>query len=148
MTQTRITYDPSKNEAAGYLEIVSGSPPLTENDKKTLLHLLFWLLHTREGRDLLRNNKPPAPGQDDDVVRANLREVFVNQFGILNRTLLDALINAHFAADRWVEANNRMPESAAQRDREHYEKVYQQNISFVMWMLWEDAMGHDFSMSW
>lgn len=151
-----ISYDPTKNSkdettqdrAAGYLEIQQGEPPLQELDKKTLLHLLFWLVHTKEGVGFLEANKPGPEGPGDAVARENLRKVFVERFGILNQVLQDALIDGHFAATQWVEANSRMPHPKAAAAREEAEKVYQQKISFVLWMLWEDAMGHEFSMLW
>jgi len=158
---TNISYDPSKREKLptgerkiGYLTIGDGqapvkepNPPLEARDRKSLLNLLFWLVNTREGNDFLEAHVPPSTGSGT-AIRESMRTEFINKFGILNVTLQDALIDGHFAATRWIQANKDMPSASAATAREENERVYQQKMSFVMWWLWEDAMGHDFSMLW
>lgn len=149
---THIIHDPSKSEVGpdgkrkvGYLAIGDGAPALQTEDRKTLLHLLFWLVKTEEGLGFLESHKPVG---DLDAVREAMRKVFIDRFGLSNRTLQDALIDGHFAATRWVEANAKLPDPAAFTAREENERIYQQKMSFVMWWLWEDAMNHEFSMAW
>jgi hypothetical protein len=148
MYKSTISYDPSLNKTAGYYQLKEDKDkPLSAADKKQLLNLLFWLTYTKDGRDFVSTNRE-SPERPEAAIRSALLKKFRDDFGIIDEALRLALINAHLAADRWVQANNRMPDTKAALDRELHEGVYQQNISFVMWSLWEDAMGHDFSMNW
>jgi hypothetical protein len=148
MIKSIISYDPAKNEKAGFLVLSQHeSKPLQPSDKKRLLHLLFWLTFTEEGRKFVGDNRE-SKGLPEDQIRAALLAKFNVDFGIIDAGLQVALINAHLAADRWVVANANMPDASAAAARQLQESVYQQNMSFVMWALWEDAMGHEFSMNW
>lgn len=148
MAESRIRYDRHKHSEAGFLELKQGSKPLLDCDRKTLLNLLFWLTYTEEGRTFLSNNRTRDGKNSVEEVEANLRRKFKDDFGIIDEALLDALIKGHLAADRWVGAHGRMPSEHARSELAHQERVYQHNIAFVMWSLWEDAMAHDFSMNW
>jgi hypothetical protein len=140
-----ISYDPSLNNDAGYIEInkLSGEP-LRDRDGQTLLYLLFWLLYTKDGRDLMRNNKP-VNGVLDDVKRRVLTDKFAS-YGVIRPDLQSALIEAHIAAENWAQAFKTGP--SKDDDRARAEKVYLQKMAFITWCLWEDAKGHEFSMGW
>jgi|GEM_PF-3055808 len=161
---TEINYKPRPNDRnstgdrpAGYATIVAEGaaqlPPEVTQGKngldpthgKTLLNLLWNLLHTRKGADMLHNNKPSSGGNNVQQ-RANLKAYFAD-FGVTNPSLQDALIDAHFAATQWVEHTKALP-SVNVVAREQQEQIYLQKMSHVMWMLWEDAKGDDFSMAW
>jgi len=147
MSETKIVYDPRQSTEAGYWTLTpSSSPPLEARHRKTLLNLLFWLTYTDGGREFLRENR--MPDKSEDEVRKALRARFVDDYGIIDEGLLGALIDGHIAAVRWTLEDRRMPDVEAKKNREHWERVYQHNLAFIMWSLWEDAMGIDFSMVW
>lgn len=147
MAETKIIYDPLANTEAGYY-VLQDHPekPLQARYRKRLLNLLFWLTYTEDGRNFLRENKEPQKSEEE--VRRALRERFLNDFGIIDEGLLGALIDGHIAAVRWVIEDAKMPDVNAKKNREHWERVYQHHLAFIMWSLWEDAMGTEFSVDW
>jgi hypothetical protein len=144
--QFQISYDPTLNTTAGYVDIADPSTlaPLAPRDRQTLLFLLFKLLYTYEGRQFMRDNNV-VDGKLTDEKQKNLIDYFA-QNGVTDNAVQTALINAHVAAQNWADAYK----AGATRndDRMAAEKVYLQNMSFVTWSLWEDAKAHEFSMGW
>jgi hypothetical protein len=148
---SQIIYDPTLNLAAGYVGLqlpaadAADGPPLRPQDGKTLLALLFTLLYTKPGRDLMRNNKP-VNGQLSDAQRQTLLDAFSNLGGVTSPDLQNALVDAHIAADTWATSFKSDPTNDGARAT--VEKVYLQKMAFITWCLWEDAKGHEFSMGW
>jgi hypothetical protein len=145
--QFQISYDPTLNTRAGYVDIKdpAGSlAPLLPRDRQTLLFLLFKLMYTFEGRQFMRDNNV-VDGKLTDQKQQNLIAYFAEN-GVTDNAVQNALINAHIAAQDWADAYN----AGATRDddRQAAEKVYLQNMAFVTWSLWEDAKAHEFSMGW
>ncbi len=142
----KINYDPTLNKEAGYVQIHPDTEhePLRARDAQTLLHLLFHLLYTWDGRELMRKNKP-GPGGLAPENRNNLLARF-NAFGVTDPGLQEALIAAHVAAENWVNAFKAGP--LQDQERKTQENIYLQNMAFITWCLWEDATTHEFSMGW
>lgn len=145
----KIEWTSTLNGDAGFFVPTDHAQKLSPSDKNTLLHLIWSLTYTEEGRKLLKENRPkkPAagvPGVTPDLAAKNLRKWIQANIPIPNATVVDAIISAHLAADAWIDAHGR--DDFVERDRQ--EKIYQQNIAVVTWMLWEDAMAHEFSMNW
>jgi hypothetical protein len=141
-----IHYDPSLNGEAGYVEISDpqGEQPLRERDRQTLLYVLFQILYTKPGRDLMRDNKP-IKGQFDEAKKETLRRAF-QEMGITDLKVRESIIDAHEAAQNWADA---FKAGAKQNNvLEYNEKIYLQQMAFITWSLWEDAKGHEFSMGW
>jgi len=151
---SEINYDKTLNTTAGYLEIrpettgpsgtSSDAEPLKPPNEQTLLHLLFWALYTRPGRDFMRTNKP-ANGALTDSQKTALTNKFA-QFGVTDPARVGAILDAHVAAENWTLANAQGPAGFPNRDLN--EKQYLQKMAFITWCLWEDAKGHEFSMGW
>ena len=139
MVDVPSNYDPNKNQNAGYVSLKQGT--VADSDKKTLLYLLFWLTYTEDGRVLLKKNRPSATLTPEQA-STNLSKVFNDEFGISEPALVTALVSGHLAADRFVAAAN------GSLDKQTSEKIYEHNMSFVMWKLWEDSLNHEFSMNW
>jgi hypothetical protein len=149
-----IRYDQTFNRTAGYLAIEPDKSKegertdtpreaLKDPHRKTLLHLIFWALYTWDGREMMRNNKlNPETGQIPDGGAA-LKAKFA-EFGVTDAALVQAILDAHIAAEKWVLAYK----ANKPGDLDLHEKVYSQNMSFITWCLWEDAKAHEFSMGW
>jgi hypothetical protein len=145
MPKFEINYDPSLNATAGYLTITDDKDnPITFPNDKRLLVLLFKLLYTFEGREMMRNNKP-LKGVLAPANEKNLRDYF-SKNGVTDLAVQNALVNAHVAAQKWADDFKAGP--AYDQDRMDSEKVYLQNMSFITWSLLEDAKGHEYSMGW
>jgi hypothetical protein len=147
VTRTAIDYDATLYGAAGFLKITSGAPPLVPPNGDTLLHLLFFIIYTKEGSDLLRANGP-ASAATPELARANLKKALLQQFPTIedNRpeSVLDPVIDAHFAADWYVEAlktNN-------VADQAEYQQQYSEALLVILGELHDDALKHEFSMLW
>jgi hypothetical protein len=151
----QISYDPSLNEKAGYVEITDPTGPdptnpgnplkaLAPRDRHTLLFLLFKLLYTFEGREFMRVNDVVA-GNLTAAKQANLIQYFAAN-GVTDVAVQTAIINSHIAAQNWADAFK----AGATHDPARWaaEKAYMQNMAFVTWSLWEDAKAHEFSMGW
>jgi hypothetical protein len=139
-----IEYIDDLSEHSGFLSIGDGNPKIVEPHGDTLLHLLFFLIHTSEGRTLLGANPP----QDDqagraDKARGTLKAALKGKFKTIADEQLDVVIDAHFAADRYVEAlENGHGDKLAQR------QIYEQKVIAILGALHDDAMGHEFSLVW
>ena len=123
--------------------------PLTDaNHKNRLLHLLFHLAYTKEGRNFLRANEE-RPGKPEAEIRATLRAKF-EAFLATNPArenldkLVSALIEGHLAADRWVKANKNDDDAKKQAQG----KIYADNLKIIMDELTKDAQEDEFSMCW
>lgn len=157
---TRINYDPTVNAKSGFLEILDAPqdpnkppasvdpnrPAMRLQDKQTLLHLLFWLCSDVNGREFLSKwstwRGPNAPTEAS--VRAALKSEFTIRLGQNKEAVVEALIEGHLAADRFVEAI----QSNNQKGAEEHEKRYLQQMAIVMWHLNEDVSDHEFSLLW
>ena len=147
MPGPKIIYDPSRATAAGYYDFTPDQrQPPSAKDKKRLLNLLWWLVYTRDGRGFMHATREPDLSAQE--VRAALRSKFSEEFGIIDEALLNALIEGHIAAVRWLIANKRMPDASAQLELDTQERIYQHYMGFVMWSLWEDSMNVEFSALW
>jgi hypothetical protein len=147
---TDIKHDSSLNETAGFFDKPTAAvKPLSSTDKSTLLNLIWALTYTEDGRKILKENRPkkPAAGAaalDDATAEKNLTKWIKDNFAIQDETLIGAVVAAHLAADAWIEAKDKLDTVELARQK----KIYQQNVAVVTWMLWEDAMAHEFSMNW
>jgi hypothetical protein len=147
VARTKIDYDPRLYGAAGFLQIANGTPQLRPPNGDTLLHLLFFIIYTKEGSDLLRANGP-ASAATPDRARANLKQELLRRFPTIEDdrpdSVLDPIIDAHFAADWYVEAlraNNTA-------DQAEYQQQYSQALLVILGELHDDALKHEFSMLW
>lgn len=147
IARTTIDYDDQLAAHAGGYTIAPGTPPIVPPNGDTLLHLLFFLIYTAEGGQLLKDNGPgsaPTP----ELAKANLKTALLAQFPALtdaNRPgLLDAVIDAHFAADWYVEAL----EAGNVVQQQAQQAVYSQKLLAILGDLHDDAMAHEFSMRW
>lgn len=146
IARTEIDYDPDLAESKGFLRISNGTPALTPPNGDTLLHLLFFLIYTKEGWDLLRANGPTSAATPE-LAKANLKAALLRLFPTIDRdrpSLLDQVIDAHFAADWYVEAVN-AKDSDGQAE---YQALYSQKLLAILGELHDDAMAHEFSMLW
>jgi hypothetical protein len=147
IARTEITYDSELAEAKGYLRISDGTPRLKPPNGDTLLHLLFFLIYTQDGFDLLRANGPTTaatPAQAKENLKAQLLLRFPTIETGRPDSVLDPVIEAHFAADQYVEAVNQN-DSKAQVE---YREAYSQKLLAILGELHDDAMAHEFSMLW
>jgi hypothetical protein len=139
-----IEYIEELSEDSGFLSIGDGDPNIVEPHGDTLLHLLFFLIHTSDGRTLLGANRP----QDDqaataDQARGTLKAAFKGKFKTIPDDRLDVVIDAHFAADRYVKALE-----SGHGDKLVQRQIYEQKVIAILGALHDDAMGHEFSMVW
>ena len=147
IARTTIEYDDDLAAHAGGYTIAPGTPPIVPPNGSTLLHLLFFLIYTAEGGQLLKDHGPGSAATPD-LARANLKAALLAQFPTLtdaNRPgLLDAVIDAHFAADWYVEAL----EDGDVGAQHAQQAVYAQKLLAILGELHDDAMAHEFSMRW
>jgi len=156
---TRINYDPTVNANSGYLEILDAPqdptkppasvdpnrPGMRPQDKQTLLHLLFWLCSDVRGRDFIgRWSTWRGEKASEADIKIELRKEFRARLGPNKDDLIEALIEGHLAADRFVQATNNNDQDAAAIQ----ERLYLKNMAIVMWHLNEDVSGHEFSLLW
>jgi hypothetical protein len=143
IARTSIEYTEGLSERAGCLTIAPGSPNIVPPNGDSLLHLLFFLIFTAEGGQLLAANAPSAAATPE-VARANLKAALLQRFPTIGDDRLDAVIDAHFAADEYVaalEANDPVKKQAQ-------EAIYSQKLLAILGELHDDAMAHEFSMRW
>jgi hypothetical protein len=138
-----ITYDPTLRDKAGFVQI--DKTKLRDQDGQTLLYLLFWMLYTEDGRKLLKDNEPGTDGQLLPEQRANLVKKFA-EYGVTSPDLQNAILDAHVAGHNWTVAFG--AGQSQDTARALCEKVYLQKIAFILWCVWEDAKGHEFSLAW
>lgn len=147
IARTEIDYDPTLAGGAGYLKVSNGAPPLKAPNGDTLLHLLFFLIYTREGSDLLRANGPTSAATPE-LAKANLRTALLQLFPTIEddrpNSVLDPVIDAHFAADWYVEA----VKAKDPTEQAEYQALYSQKLLAILGELHDDAMAHEFSMRW
>lgn len=173
----KIDHDRNLNTVAGYVDIVENqvppialaTRPMQPKDANTLLHFLFWVAYSWEGRQTCREYKagragaarttpedrPLLHGANDDAyypdekIREELGAIFAARIGEANGPLLDALLRAHISAGYWVTLDQKSTQTPDDlRDREHHRGAYQHAMSFVNWRLWEDFQVHEFSLAW
>jgi hypothetical protein len=147
VARTEITYDAKLAEDKGYLRISDDTPRLKPPNGDTLLHLLFFLIYTQEGFDLLRANGPTTAATPAQA-KANLKAQLLLRFPTIEAgrpdSVLDPVIEAHFAADQYVEAVNQDDGKA----QDEYREAYSQKLLAILGELHDDAMAHEFSMLW
>lgn len=147
ITRTQIDYDPTLAGNAGYLKIANGTPPLKAPNGDTLLHLLFFLIYTKEGSALLSANGPTSAATPE-LAKANLKAALLQLFPTIENgrpdSVLDPVIDAHFAAD-WYVAAVKAKDSGRQAE---YQLQYSQKLLAILGELHDDAMAHEFSMLW
>lgn len=138
-----IHYDPSLNQGAKSISLDPATPAGDPN-AKTLLHLMFWALHTNDGRVFFRQHKwrpgtGLTPSDRDEIIKK------AKEYGVLREDLHAAIVDAHVAGEQFAEMyrnRNFGPE------RKTYEAVYLQKMAFITWSLWEDTKGHEYSLGW
>jgi hypothetical protein len=139
----KIHYDPSLNKAAPPFAVKPNKPEA--GDQKTLLALMFWALHTEEGREFFRTHKW---NKDTAELSAEDRKALIEkclEYGVTREDLQDAIIEAQVAGEQFAQAykDRRFDEFRTQA-----EAVYMQKMAFITWCLWEDTKGHEFSLGW
>lgn len=146
VARTSIEFNRTLNATAGHFKVVPDST-IEPEDGQTLLHLVFFLTYTREGRQLLRDNRPLRPkGPPLTAAQAGerLRVALRRSFPKLKDDVLDLVIETHLAADAFAA----LPNTATAAEREPREAAYSQRIMAVLGALHDDAMAHEFSMNW
>lgn len=145
--RTAIEYDDQLAGAAGGYTIAPGMPPIVPPNGDTLLRLMFFAIFTAEGHQLFKANGPKSK-PTLDLARASLKDALLARFPTLtdaNRPgLLDAVIDAHFAADWYVEAY----ESGDAAGKLAQQQAYSQKLLALLGELHDDALAHEFSMLW
>jgi hypothetical protein len=138
----QIHYDPSLNLGAATIAVTPSRPG--DPNTKTLLHLMFWALHTADGRQFFRTHK----WRPDVGLTASDRSALINkciEFGVTRQDLQEAIIGAQVAGEQFALAYK---ERRFDEFRKQAEAVYQQKMAFITWCLWEDTKGHEFSLGW
>lgn len=147
VARTQIDYDPDLYGRAGFLKITDGTSPLVPPNGDTLLHLLFFIIYTKEGSDLLRSNGPKSAATPE-LAKANLKKALLQRFPTIEDdrpdSVLDPVIDAHFAADWYVEALN----ANNPTEQSEYQQQYSQALLVILGELHDDALKHEFSMLW
>lgn len=142
----QIYHDPTLNDGAGYLDVTPAAKakPIVNPHGNTLLNLIHCLVYTFEGRELMRKNGLNALKTAlEPSSRTNLENEFRAR-GVTDERVLSALVASHEAALLWKVHN----EKGDQIKRSEFEQVYLQHTAFLTWCLWEDAKGHEFSLTW
>ena len=145
VTKTDIEYEEGRSERVGYLKIEPGDPPMESPDADTVLHLLFYLTYTEEGRSLLleytfdRDAKEQLPAGD---TRATLKKRLHDKFPGLTDERLEIALDAHFAAGAYVALRDAPVEAALQQE------IYKQKLAAMLGALYDDSMSCDFSCIW
>ncbi len=154
MAKDKIDYNPTvikkkPGEKFGSERIRQGNPELPEEHRKTLLHLLFRLVYTNEGRE---KHLPWPPKLAVQAEREHLEKVFRDEYGIDDAELRAALIDGHQAASRYVGPTlTKGSDKLNAQDRaqmEEAEKEYIRNLDIIMGRLKQDALSRDFSLLW
>jgi hypothetical protein len=145
--RTDIEYDAELAKNKGYLKISDGTPQLQPPHGDTLLHLLFFLIYTKEGADLLKKYRPTTTATPA-LAKANLKAALLQLFPTIEDgrpdSVLDPVIDAHFAADWYVHAVN----AKNATDQAAYQALYSLKLLAILGELHDDAMAHEFSMLW
>lgn len=147
VTKTDIEYDEARAQQTGYLRIESGEPPMSSRDSSSVLHLLFYLVYTKEGRELLLDNAfdrdatmALAPGS----TRARLKDALRAGFPDLDDDRLEIALDAHFAAGEYAAAFEKGDRVTMQRQQD----IYKQRLIAMLGALYDDSMSRDFSFVW
>lgn len=134
VTKTSIEYD---DTLAGRVKLHNVCRDIIESpDGDTLLHVVYFLIYTAKGRQLLQANGPDTPG-----ARATLTATLLAEFPTLGDDRIAMVIDAHFAADQYISA-------AGDAARQQAQRLYEQKVLAILGALHDDAMGHDFSLVW
>lgn len=154
MATKTITFDPNKQATLGSLKVIDDptGPKISEEDKKSLLHLMFFYTYDKVGREFLRKNRPSEGAKVADV-RGALTTAFTENFNITDATLMAALIDSHLAGDEYAEFVRKKDRGDALTAQEvsrmkAAETAYEVNLQVIMDFLHDDAMGKEFSMNW
>jgi hypothetical protein len=117
-----------------------------------LLHLVYHLLYTVEGRKFMHDlipGEPPkskaGPVNTEASVRAELKAKFLT-FGV-DASVHEALIGAHLAGFAWIAAHT-VAGGPNILERDKQEAIYKQNLAAVSWALWEQGSGELFPLGW
>src|SRR3954467_7251314 len=98
----KIHYDPSLNKNAAPFTVKPKGPE--GGDQKTLLALMFWALHTEEGRAFFRTHKwQKATGALSPADRKALIDKCL-EYGVTREDLQDAIIEAQIAGEQFAQA--------------------------------------------
>jgi len=147
VTKTDIEYEEGRAEKTGYLTIGPGDPAMSSSDAASILHLLFYLVYTQEGRSLLldnafdrdaTNNLPPG------TTRARLKAALRARFPELEDARLEIALDAHFAAGEYAAADKQGDHVTMQRQQD----IYKQKLTATLGALYDDSMSRDFSFVW
>jgi hypothetical protein len=147
--QDQIAYDANVNTTRGFFkdrEADLGPPAFRRApsmaDGNRLLHILFFLVYTQEGRKLLDDNRTFRP---EPEIRANVKGEIQKLFGgQIPDDVLEAIVKAHIAGDKYVNAkiaNN-------QTDMTAQSTAYSEQLCLLLGKLHDDAMVYEFSCGW
>jgi hypothetical protein len=158
-----IVFDQNTYNNAGHVQLVdypdppadpAGPKKLSKADHDSLSFLVFYMTYTFEGRKLWKDNSPgynPVDGNNLDpaVAKANLMAALLQQFPGVPALDREALIDSHIAGSLYVQAFRANPQTDQTRaTMAAQEFIYKQKLAFICSELYEDSLGHDFSMSW
>ena len=132
-------YDPIIHTHAGTAEIDRSA--LLDRFQAGLLHLVYWVIYDKEGRDFLRANRP-SDILSEAQVRADLKSKF-EEYNVIGAAQ-EAMIAMHFAGLAWVDAFN--AGDTAERDKQ--EAIFKQQLAAITWFLWEEGTGPLFALPW
>ncbi|HET7504385.1 MAG TPA: hypothetical protein VFK02_25360 [Kofleriaceae bacterium] len=125
------------------MKIDPGTPQISPPDGDRLLHLLFFLTYTADGRALLKSNSPyHEKTVSEDEAKQNLWKALRASFSAVSDDAIMRVIDMHLAADEFAAASANNAPTAQQ------EAIYSQKLLAVLGSLYDDAMGHEFSLNW
>jgi len=110
-----------------------------------ILHLVYWQVYTKEGREYFHYWVPGQNKLTEADVRAELERKFGEEFNVTGAAQ-EAMIGAHISGWAWVDAYNKG--SAAKAERDALEATFKQYMAAVTWALWEDGVGPLFPLAW
>ena len=153
----KINFDPELGRVAGFLSVEDDAENPILGHGKTLLNFLHWVAYTRAGRDKIHalqireRHSPTERQQILDRVKSDL----LIPSGVTNAADISAFQSAHEAAGLYVEVHEhlRSPTTppaelpALRKKLDEYDKIYQMNMSFIAWRLWEHSLDHEFSIA-
>jgi hypothetical protein len=137
VTKTGIEYDQWQARNTGYLTSRAGHPPMNDRDASSVLHLMFYLVYTKDGRSLLLKHGAPDN-------RASLKVALQAKFPDLKDERLEIALDAHFAAGAYAAAYKNGDLVNMPRQQE----IYRQRLIAMLGALYDDAMSRDFSFVW
>ena len=117
---------------------------MTAPFKTGLLHLINYLMHTKDGRTFMHGL---IPGKGTNTVES-IRPTLIDKYSQFNVTgpAAEALIGAHIAGFAWADAYGAQPQDTVKMAQQ--ENIFKQHVAAISWALWDESQGPMFSLGW